>query len=63
MRKSLSEPCAVTMEEGRPKLDKNFVQLCGKCENFCTQGIREIVGQKYPVKNTCKGTNEGSDVL
>ena len=40
---------AVTMEDGRPKLDKKLCKLCGKCENFCTQGIREIVGQEYPV--------------
>lgn len=42
------------MEDGRPKLDKKLCKLCGKCENFCTQGIREIVGQEYPVKTLVK---------
>ena len=45
---------AVTMEDGRPKLDKKLCKLCGKCENFCIQGIREIVGQEYPVKTLVK---------
>ena len=45
---------AVTMEDGRPKLDKKLCKLCGKCENFCTQGTREIVGQEYPVKTLKK---------
>ena len=25
-----------------------------KCDNFCPQGIREIVGQEYPVKGLVK---------
>ena len=38
------------MVDGKPELDKEKCQLCGKCDNFCPQGIREIVGQEYPVK-------------
>lgn len=36
------------------RLDKKLCKLCGKCENFCTQGIREIVGQEYLVKTLVK---------
>ncbi len=44
-----------SMTEGKPDLDKSEkCQLCGKCENFCPQGIREIVGREYPVKELVK---------
>ena len=45
---------AITMVDGKPELDKEKCQLCGKCDNFCPQGIREIVGQEYPVKELVK---------
>ena len=45
---------AITMVEGKPKLDKKLCTLCGNCENFCLQGIREMVGQEYPVKALVK---------
>ena len=35
-------------------MTKRKCQLCGKCDNFCPQGIREIVGQEYPVKELVK---------
>lgn len=45
---------ALTMKDGRPVLDKELCTLCGKCENFCPVGIREIVGREYTVKELVK---------
>lgn len=45
---------ALTMKDGRPVLDKELCTLCGKCENFCPVGIREIVGREYTVKDLVK---------
>lgn len=42
---------AITMQSGKPSLDKSVCTLCGKCVNFCPAGIREIIGEEYPVKN------------
>lgn len=42
---------AITMQNGKPVLDKSVCTLCGKCVNFCPAGIREIIGEEYPVKN------------
>lgn len=39
------------MQDGKPVLDKTLCQLCGKCTNFCPQGIREIIGEEYSVKS------------
>ena len=38
------------MEDGQPVLDAAACTLCGKCVNFCPAGLREIVGQEYPVR-------------
>ena len=35
-------------------LTKRNVSFAEKCDNFCPQGIREIVGQEYPVKELVK---------
>ncbi len=45
---------AITMVEGKPLLDKSLCNLCGKCEVYCPEGIRERVGQEYPVKALVK---------
>lgn len=45
---------AITMVEGKPLLDKSLCNLCGKCEVYCPEGIRESVGQEYPVKALVK---------
>lgn len=45
---------AIVMEEGRPVLNKDVCTLCGKCENFCPEGVREIVGHEYTVKELVK---------
>ncbi len=45
---------AITMVEGKPLLDKSLCNLCGKCEVYCPEGIRERVGQEYPVKALMK---------
>lgn len=45
---------AISMTEGKPVLDKSLCNLCGKCENYCPEGIRETVGEEYPVKELVK---------
>lgn len=45
---------AIVMQDGKPVLDKEACILCGKCVNFCVEGIREIVGQEYTVKELVK---------
>ena len=45
---------AITMVEGKPLLDRSLCNLCGKCEVYCPEGIRETVGQEYPVKALVK---------
>ena len=42
---------AITMTDGKPVLDRSLCTLCGKCEVYCPEGIREIIGEEYPVKN------------
>ena len=45
---------AVTLEIGKPVTDREACTLCGRCENFCPAGIREIVGREYTVKELVK---------
>ena len=45
---------AIVMEEDRPVLNKDVCTLCGKCENFCPEGVREIIGREYSVKELVK---------
>lgn len=42
------------MEEGRPIWNSDACTFCGKCENFCPTGIREIIGREYTVKELLK---------
>lgn len=45
---------ALVMRDGKPVLDKETCTLCGRCENFCPEGLREIVGREYTVKELLK---------
>lgn len=45
---------AIVMEENGPVLNKDVCTLCGKCENFCPEGVREIIGREYTVKELIK---------
>lgn len=38
---------AVTVREGKAKLDAGRCTLCGECVDFCPAGAREIAGQEY----------------
>jgi pyruvate formate lyase activating enzyme len=42
------------MKDGKPVLNKETCTLCGKCENFCPAGLREIIGREYTVKELVK---------
>lgn len=41
-------------EDHRPAWDPKACTFCGKCENFCPAGSREIVGREYTVKELTK---------
>lgn len=45
---------ALSMQDGKPVLDREACTLCGKCENFCPEGLREIIGREYTVKELVK---------
>lgn len=45
---------ALVMKEGKPVLDKEVCTLCKKCANFCPEGLREVVGREYTVKELVK---------
>lgn len=45
---------ALSMKDGKPVLNRTACSLCGKCENFCTAGLREIIGREYTVKELVK---------
>lgn len=45
---------ALVMKEGKPVLNREACTLCGKCENYCPAGIREVVGREYTVKGLVK---------
>ena len=45
---------ALSMKDKKPALDKSLCTLCGRCENFCPAGLREIVGREYTVKELIK---------
>ncbi len=45
---------ALVMKEGKPVLNREACILCGKCENYCPAGIREVVGREYTVKGLVK---------
>lgn len=45
---------ALVMRDGKPVLNKEVCTLCGKCENFCPEGLREIIGREYMVKELVK---------
>lgn len=45
---------AVTLKNGKPVTDREVCILCGRCENFCPAGIREMVGREYTVKELVK---------
>ena len=45
---------ALVMKDGKPVLNKEACTLCGKCANFCPEGLREIIGREYTVKELVK---------
>ncbi len=45
---------ALSMKEGKPVLEPSLCTLCGRCENFCPAGLREIIGREYTVKELVK---------
>lgn len=45
---------ALSMKDKKPVLNKSLCTLCGRCENFCPAGLREIVGREYTVKELIK---------
>ena len=58
-RRGLTGRCSLTQgnalaADGKPVLNKETCTLCGKCENFCPAGLREIIGREYTVKELVK---------
>ena len=45
---------ALVMKDGKPVLNREVCTLCGRCENYCPAGIREVVGREYTVKELVK---------